>query len=104
MDKATAGDSISVTILRGRKQMTIKLILGEARSTKLLEHVSKKNILRHTMPQLTRTRNSRAQAKILKVARRGEPCPWVQLFWFCCSLRLNCGCTRGLVTHCNKLG
>ena len=33
MDKHQAGDSISVTILRGRKQMTIKLILGEARST-----------------------------------------------------------------------
>jgi S1-C subfamily serine protease len=31
MDKHQAGDSISVTILRGRKQMTIKLILGEAR-------------------------------------------------------------------------
>jgi S1-C subfamily serine protease len=33
MDKHQAGDSISVTIVRGRKQMTIKLILGEARGT-----------------------------------------------------------------------
>ncbi len=31
MDKHQAGDTISVTIFRGRKQMTIKLILGEAR-------------------------------------------------------------------------
>jgi S1-C subfamily serine protease len=31
MDKHQAGDTISVTIYRGRKQMTIKLILGEAR-------------------------------------------------------------------------
>ena len=31
MDKHQAGDTISITILRGRKQMTIKLILGEAR-------------------------------------------------------------------------
>jgi S1-C subfamily serine protease len=31
MDKHQAGDAISVTILRNRKQMTIKLILGEAR-------------------------------------------------------------------------
>jgi len=30
MDKHQAGDTISVTILRGRRQMTIKLILGEA--------------------------------------------------------------------------
>ncbi len=30
MDKHQAGDTISVTILRGRKQMTLKLILGEA--------------------------------------------------------------------------
>jgi S1-C subfamily serine protease len=31
MDKHQAGDTISVTILRGRKQMTLKLILGEDR-------------------------------------------------------------------------
>ena len=31
MDKHQAGDTVSVTILRGRKQMTIQLILGEAR-------------------------------------------------------------------------
>jgi len=31
MDKHQAGDTISVTIYRGRKQMTLKLILGEAR-------------------------------------------------------------------------
>ncbi|HEY1159809.1 MAG TPA: trypsin-like peptidase domain-containing protein [Terracidiphilus sp.] len=31
MDKHQAGDTISVTILRNRKQVTIKLILGEAR-------------------------------------------------------------------------
>jgi S1-C subfamily serine protease len=30
MDKHQAGDTISVTILRARKQMTLKLILGEA--------------------------------------------------------------------------
>ncbi|MFZ0746693.1 MAG: trypsin-like peptidase domain-containing protein [Terracidiphilus sp.] len=30
MDKHQAGDSISVTVLRGRRQMTLKLILGEA--------------------------------------------------------------------------
>ncbi len=30
MDKHQAGDTISITILRGRKQMTIKLTLGEA--------------------------------------------------------------------------
>ncbi|MGB7264269.1 MAG: trypsin-like peptidase domain-containing protein [Terracidiphilus sp.] len=30
MDKHQAGDTVSVTILRGRKQMTFKLILGEA--------------------------------------------------------------------------
>jgi S1-C subfamily serine protease len=30
MDKHQAGDVVSVTILRGRKQMTLKLILGEA--------------------------------------------------------------------------
>jgi S1-C subfamily serine protease len=31
MDKHQAGDTISVTILRGRRQMTLKLILGESR-------------------------------------------------------------------------
>jgi S1-C subfamily serine protease len=31
MDKHQTGDTISVTLYRGRKQMTIKLILGEAR-------------------------------------------------------------------------
>jgi S1-C subfamily serine protease len=31
MDKHQAGDTISVTILRGRRQITLKLILGEAR-------------------------------------------------------------------------
>ena len=31
MDKHQAGDAISVTIFRGRKQMTLKLLLGEAR-------------------------------------------------------------------------
>jgi len=30
MDKHQAGDTISVTIYRGRKQITLKLILGEA--------------------------------------------------------------------------
>ena len=33
MDHHQAGDTISVTILRGRRQMTLKLILGEARGT-----------------------------------------------------------------------
>jgi len=33
MDKHQAGDTISVTILRGKKQMALKLILGEARDT-----------------------------------------------------------------------
>ncbi len=33
MDKKQAGDTIAVTILRGRKEMTIKLILGEARES-----------------------------------------------------------------------
>ncbi len=33
MDSHQAGDTISVTILRGRQQMTLKLILGEARGT-----------------------------------------------------------------------
>ncbi|MGA8042146.1 MAG: trypsin-like peptidase domain-containing protein, partial [Terracidiphilus sp.] len=31
MDKHQAGDTISVTVLRGRRQMTLKLVLGEAR-------------------------------------------------------------------------
>jgi S1-C subfamily serine protease len=31
MDRHQAGDTISVTVLRGRRQMTVKLILGEAR-------------------------------------------------------------------------
>ena len=30
MDKHQAGDTVSVTILRGQRQMTFKLILGEA--------------------------------------------------------------------------
>jgi S1-C subfamily serine protease len=30
MDKHQAGDTVSVTILRGRRQMTLKLILGES--------------------------------------------------------------------------
>jgi S1-C subfamily serine protease len=33
MDKHQAGDNISVTFYRGRRQMTLKLILGEARDT-----------------------------------------------------------------------
>jgi S1-C subfamily serine protease len=33
MDNHQAGDTISVTILRGRRQMTLKLILGEVRGT-----------------------------------------------------------------------
>ncbi len=33
MDKHQAGDTISVTIVRGKKQMTLKLILGEAQDT-----------------------------------------------------------------------
>jgi S1-C subfamily serine protease len=33
MDKHQAGDTISVTIVRGKKQITLKLILGEARDT-----------------------------------------------------------------------
>jgi S1-C subfamily serine protease len=32
MDRHQAGDTVSVTILRGRKQMTLKLILGEAQA------------------------------------------------------------------------
>jgi len=35
MDKHQAGDTVAVTIYRGRKQMTIKLILGEARGSTL---------------------------------------------------------------------
>ena len=31
MDKHQAGDTISVTIYRGRREMTLKLILGETR-------------------------------------------------------------------------
>ena len=31
MDKHQAGDAISVTVLRGKRQMTLKLLLGEAR-------------------------------------------------------------------------
>jgi S1-C subfamily serine protease len=34
MDRHQAGDTISVTVLRGRKQMTLKLILGEAHESK----------------------------------------------------------------------
>jgi len=33
MDRHQAGDTIAVTILRGRKQITLKLILGEARES-----------------------------------------------------------------------
>jgi S1-C subfamily serine protease len=33
MDKHQAGDKISVTFYRGRKQITLKLILGEARDS-----------------------------------------------------------------------
>ena len=33
MDKHQAGDTVSVTVLRGRRQMTVKLTLGEARDT-----------------------------------------------------------------------
>ena len=32
MDKHQAGDTVSVTVLRGRRQMTVKLTLGEARA------------------------------------------------------------------------
>jgi S1-C subfamily serine protease len=31
MDKHQAGDTVSVTILRGKHQMTLKLMLGEDR-------------------------------------------------------------------------
>ena len=33
MDKHQAGDTVSVTVLRGRRQMTLKLMLGEARES-----------------------------------------------------------------------
>ena len=33
MDKHQAGDTVSVTIFRGQRRMTVKLILGEARET-----------------------------------------------------------------------
>ena len=32
MDKHQAGDSVSVTVMRGRRQMTVKVVLGEARA------------------------------------------------------------------------
>ena len=32
MDKHQAGDTVNVTVLRGRRQITVKLVLGEARS------------------------------------------------------------------------
>ena len=32
MDKHQAGDTVSVTVMRGRRQMTVKLVLGEAHS------------------------------------------------------------------------
>ena len=32
MDKHQAGDTVSVTVMRGRRQMTVKVVLGEARS------------------------------------------------------------------------
>jgi len=35
MDKHQAGDTISVKIVRGKKQMTLKLMLGEARDTNI---------------------------------------------------------------------
>jgi S1-C subfamily serine protease len=35
MDKHQAGDTISVTVVRGKKQMTVKLILGEAKDTNI---------------------------------------------------------------------
>jgi S1-C subfamily serine protease len=35
MDKHQAGDTVSVTVLRGRRQLTFKLMLGEARGTNL---------------------------------------------------------------------
>ena len=35
MDKHQAGDTISVTVVRGKKRMTLKLILGEAKDTNI---------------------------------------------------------------------
>ncbi len=35
MDKHQAGDTVNVTFVRGKKQMTLKLILGEARDTNI---------------------------------------------------------------------
>jgi S1-C subfamily serine protease len=35
MDKHQAGDSVNVTFVRGKKQMTLKLILGEAKDTNI---------------------------------------------------------------------
>ena len=35
MDKHQAGDTVSVTIVRGKRQMTLKLILGEAKDTNI---------------------------------------------------------------------
>jgi S1-C subfamily serine protease len=35
MDKHQAGDTVSVTIVRGKKQMTVKLVLGEAKDTNI---------------------------------------------------------------------
>ncbi len=35
MDKHQAGDTVSVAIVRGKKQMTLKLILGEAKDTNI---------------------------------------------------------------------
>ena len=35
MDGHQAGDTISVTVVRGRKQMTLKLMLGEAKGRTL---------------------------------------------------------------------
>ena len=32
LDKHQSGDTISVTVMRGRRQMTVKVTLGEARS------------------------------------------------------------------------
>jgi len=31
MDKHQAGDTVSVTVLRGQRELTVKLVLGEAR-------------------------------------------------------------------------
>ena len=33
MEKHQAGDTVTVTFIRGQRRMTIKLILGEARDT-----------------------------------------------------------------------